>query len=74
MVLLDLTVPGGMGGRETLEELRRRDPAVKAIVVSGYSEDPVMAEYEAHGFRGRITKPYLPHELSRVLRQVLSSR
>lgn len=73
IVMLDLTVPGGMGGKETIELLRQRDPHVKAIVASAYSEDPVMASYEAHGFDGRLVKPFPPQELSRVLQRVLIS-
>ncbi|MFZ5494744.1 MAG: ATP-binding protein [Verrucomicrobiota bacterium] len=58
LVILDLTIPGGVGGRQTMEELRKLDPAVKAIVSSGYSNDLVLANYQAHGFRGMISKPY----------------
>ena len=58
LVILDLTIPGGMGGRQTMEELLRLDPGVKAIVSSGYSNDLVLANYQAHGFRGMISKPY----------------
>lgn len=58
VVILDLTVRGGMDGREALERLRLIDPGVKAIVSSGYSEDPVIADYEKYGFRARLPKPY----------------
>jgi signal transduction histidine kinase/ActR/RegA family two-component response regulator len=58
LVILDLTIPGGMGGRQTMEELLRLDPGVRAIVSSGYSNDLVLANYQAHGFRGMISKPY----------------
>ena len=58
LVILDLTVPGGMGGRQTMEELLRLDPGVNAIVSSGYSNDLVLADYQAHGFHGMISKPY----------------
>ena len=67
-VILDLTIPGGMGGRETIEKLLEIDPAVKAIVSSGYSNDPVMANYRDYGFRAVLSKPYLPQEMSMVLR------
>lgn len=70
-VILDLTVPGGMGGRETLEALRAHDPGVVAIASSGYSNDPVMAHYRAHGFAGVLTKPYTLHELSAAVHAVL---
>lgn len=71
VVILDLTVPGGMGGRQTLEELRAHDPRVVAIASSGYSNDPVMAQYRAHGFAGVLTKPYTLHELSAAVHAVL---
>ena len=72
VVLLDLTVPGGMGGREAMEELRRVHPEVRAIVSSGYSSDPVLANYRAHGFRGRVAKPYRASDLAKALREVLA--
>jgi CheY-like chemotaxis protein len=58
IVIFDLTVPGGMGGQEALEELLTHDPSVKAIVASGYSHDPVMADPEKYGFQGVISKPF----------------
>jgi DNA-binding NarL/FixJ family response regulator len=58
-----------MGGKEALEQLLKIDPRVKAIVSSGYSDDPVMAEYKKHGFSGIIAKPYKISELSKVLRE-----
>jgi signal transduction histidine kinase/CheY-like chemotaxis protein len=58
LVLLDLTVPGGMGGKEVLAELLKIDPSVRAIVSSGYSNDPVIAHYREHGFQARVPKPY----------------
>jgi len=71
-VITDLTVPGGMGGLETLRNLAAFDPEVRAIVYSGYSNDPVMSDYSRYGFRGRITKPFPMAELGRVLREVLA--
>ncbi len=70
VVILDLTVPGGMGGRETIRRLQELDPGVKAIVSSGYSNDPVMAEYEKHGFRGVVVKPFGVKEVSEALKLV----
>ena len=58
LVILDLTIPGGMGGRETMERLQKIDPRVKAIVSSGYSNDLVLSDYQGHGFLGMISKPY----------------
>jgi PAS domain S-box-containing protein len=69
-VILDLTVPGGMGGKEVMERLLKIDPRVKAIVSSGYSEAPIMAEFEKYGFRGIIAKPYKVSELGKVLDRV----
>jgi signal transduction histidine kinase/CheY-like chemotaxis protein len=72
LVILDLTIPGGMGGRQTMEELLKIDPAVKAIVSSGYSNDLVLSNYQAHGFRGMVSKPYdvadFAHTVARVLK------
>jgi two-component system cell cycle sensor histidine kinase/response regulator CckA len=72
-VILDLTVPGGMGGKTAMEKLRQIDPQVNAIVSSGYSDDPVMAEFARYGFSGVIAKPYRISELSKVLHKVLST-
>ena len=70
-VILDLTVPGGLGGKETMAQLRKIAPEVKAIVSSGYSEDPVMAEFEKYGFCGIIAKPYKVPDLNKVLHEVI---
>ena len=72
-VILDLTIPGGMGGKDTIRKLLEMAPGVKAIVSSGYSNDPVMADYAAFGFKGVVPKPYRFEELSRVLREVVTS-
>jgi PAS domain S-box-containing protein len=72
LVMVDLTVPGGMGGREAVAQLRAIDPNVKAIVSSGYSSDPVLANYREHGFCGVAAKPYEMADLARVLRSVLT--
>jgi PAS domain S-box-containing protein len=71
LVIMDLTVPGGMGGLAALRLLREIDPGVKAIVSSGYSSDPVLANYRAHGFAAMVAKPYEVTDLARVLREVL---
>ncbi len=69
-VILDLTVTGGLGGKDTVEQLRLFDPQVKAIVSSGYSNDPVLSRYLTFGFRGVVAKPFRLAELSQVLHQV----
>jgi CheY-like chemotaxis protein len=71
-VILDLTIPGGMGGKAVVEQLRRIDPGVRAIVSSGYSNDPVMANYREHGFHAAIRKPYRIEELSHALSAVVT--
>jgi len=72
-VILDLTVPGGMGGLEAMEALRKLDPEVRAIVSSGYSSDPVLANYRAHGFLGMVPKPYKITDLSKTIQTVLGN-
>ncbi len=74
-VILDLTLPGGMGGREALKQLLEIDPTVNAIVSSGYATDATMSRYQDYGFRGVIAKPYEAAELGRIVREtVLSNR
>jgi len=70
IAILDLTVPGGKGGREVAGALRLINPKVKLIVSSGYSEDPIMADPERYGFDARLAKPYALRELQAVLRHV----
>jgi PAS domain S-box-containing protein len=72
-LILDLTIPGGMGGKTVLEKLLKIDPQVKAIVSSGYSEDPIMAQFQEYGFRGVIAKPYKIAELSEILHRVITA-
>jgi len=71
-VILDLTVPGGMGGEELIKELIKIDSGVKAIVSSGYSNNPIMANYRDYGFSGVVPKPYKIKELSKVLYEVIT--
>ena len=70
-VIMDLTIPGGMGGKEAIRQLLSIDPQVTAIVSSGYSNDPIMSDFEKYGFRGVATKPYRIEKLSWVLHDVL---
>jgi len=71
VVIVDLTVPGGIGGIETLEALKRVDPAVRVVVSSGYSSDPIMADYARHGFCGVVAKPYTVSELNRAISEAV---
>jgi two-component system, cell cycle sensor histidine kinase and response regulator CckA len=71
LVILDLTIQGGMGGKETMENLLSYDPNVKAIVSSGYSDDPIMSNFERYGFKGFIAKPYQINDLSQKLKEVI---
>jgi signal transduction histidine kinase/ActR/RegA family two-component response regulator len=73
-VIMDLTIPGGMGGKEAIKELKDIDPDVKAIVASGYSDDPVMARHEDYGFSGAIAKPYNIEKLGEILYKVINSK
>jgi PAS domain S-box-containing protein len=70
-VILDLTIPGGFGGKEVVKEMLSLDPHLRAIVVSGYSNDPVLANYEDYGFKGRVAKPFNLVDLSIVLDSVI---
>ena len=72
-VLMDLTIPGGMGGQEAVKRLREIDPNVRAIVCSGYSNDTIMANYQRFGFRAVVPKPYRLTQLSGTIRGVLSA-
>lgn len=71
-VIMDITVPGGMGGEEAIKKLREFDPGIKAIVSSGYSQDPIMAHYDHYGFKEVIEKPYTSIALGKVLHKVLT--
>ncbi len=69
-VILDLTIPNGMGGMETMKELQKIDPEVTAIVSSGYSNAPVMADHSMYGFAGVMMKPYSISQVSDLLRDI----
>nr|MBA2744465.1 response regulator [Chthoniobacterales bacterium] len=72
-VILDLTLPGGMGGKEALKRLIELDPTVNAIVSSGYAMDATMSRYQDFGFRGVIAKPYEASELGKIVHEVIES-
>ncbi len=72
-VILDLTVRGGMGGREAIRRITEIDPSARAIVSSGYSDDPVLANYRDCGFSATLCKPYELEDLSAKLHSVMRS-
>ncbi|MCK5126147.1 MAG: PAS domain S-box protein [candidate division Zixibacteria bacterium] len=74
IVIMDLTIPGGMGGKEAIIELKKIDPDVTAIVSSGYSNDPLMANYKSFGFVASVAKPYKAGDLGAVLQSILERK
>jgi CheY-like chemotaxis protein len=74
IVILDLSVPLGMGGKETIEQLRKFDPEVKAIVSSGYTDDPVVQDFSRYGFSGSLTKPYKITDLKNLLERLMKKQ
>lgn len=71
LVIMDLTIPGGMGGKDAVKEIHTRDPAVPVIVASGYSNDPIMASFEEHGFCAAVSKPFLMRDLGVAIDKAL---
>ena len=71
-VLMDITIPGGMGGKEAIKEILKLDADAKVIVSSGYAKDPIMSNYRRYGFSGVVPKPYNIEELSQELHRVLT--
>ncbi|MBE9527805.1 MAG: response regulator, partial [Proteobacteria bacterium] len=71
VVIMDLTIPNGMDGKEAIGELIRFDPDAKVVVSSGYSRDPIMANFTEHGFSAVLVKPYRFDEFSRVVLSVV---
>ena len=69
LVILDLSVPEGLGGKDAIVLLKAYDPAVKAIVSSGYSSDPVVQDFAQYGFSGRLSKPYKISDMKEILEQ-----
>jgi len=74
IVIMDLTIPGTMGGKETVGQLLETDPKAGVLVSSGYSNDPVMANYAAYGFCGRLSKPVRMEELADTLKRALEEK
>ena len=71
VVIMDITIPGGMGGKETVKRILKINPEARVIVSSGYASDPVMANYAEYGFKGIVAKPYTRNKLLAVLNRVL---
>jgi two-component system cell cycle sensor histidine kinase/response regulator CckA len=69
-VIIDLTIPGGMGGKEAVHHLRAIDPNVRVIVSSGYSSDPAVTNYRDHGFSAAISKPFKLEDLKKAVQEV----
>lgn len=72
VIIMDLTIPGGLGGKEAMAALEREFPQARCIVSTGYSKNPILANYEKYGFCGAVTKPYNIEQLSWVLNNILS--
>jgi CheY-like chemotaxis protein len=73
-VIMDLTVPAGMGGYEALQQMVQIHPQVKAIVCSGYAQDPILSHYQEYGFLGVLSKPYRIEEMRRILQEVIERK
>jgi len=71
VIIMDLTIPGGIGGKEVIQEILKIDPAAKAIVSSGYSNDPIMANYRQYGFKASIGKPFQMAQFRETINSVL---
>ncbi len=73
LIILDITIPGGMGGVETISKLKIIDPNVKAIVSSGYADSQVISDYKTYGFSGSLTKPYLIDDLKKIIDDIMTT-
>ena len=72
LVISDLIIPGGLGGREVVEKVLALNPDARVVVISGYAADPIMEQYEEYGFAGRIAKPFKLSEVQEEIRRVCS--
>ncbi|MEJ2691443.1 MAG: response regulator, partial [Deltaproteobacteria bacterium] len=66
-VILDLTIKGGMGGDKAIAGLQQIDPQVKAVIASGYADDPIIKDFKEYGFLGALAKPFSMHNLQELL-------
>jgi CheY-like chemotaxis protein len=71
LVILDLSIPEGMGGKDTIGQLKAFDPDVKAVVSTGYANDPAVLDFVGYGFSGKLSKPYKINELKSILEQLI---
>jgi len=74
VVFMDLTIPGGMGGKDAIEALLRFDQSIVAIVASGYSNDPIMSNFQDYGFKGRLDKPFKMQDLARLMNSLMKGK
>jgi len=74
LVILDLVIPGGIGGKEVVGMLRQLDPELKAVISSGYTNDPVVENYARYGFDDALSKPYSLSELGDKLDKMLNGK
>ncbi len=74
LIIMDLTIPGGMGGKDLISVILDIEPDTRAIVVSGYSQDPVLSKYSEYGFKAAISKPFKIQELSQIVHKVISGK
>ncbi|MBU0971644.1 MAG: response regulator [Proteobacteria bacterium] len=73
MVILDLTIPGGMGGEDASKKILELDPHACIVLSSGDSNNPVMSDYKAYGLKGTIPKPYRLNELKKIIDQLINT-
>ena len=74
IIIMDITIPGGMGGKDAVQQILKINPEAKVIVASGYANDPLMANYKEYGFKASIAKPFRMSELNKLINQVLSEK
>ena len=74
LVILDLSVPDGMGGKEAFEKIREVDPSVKVVISSGYTNDPMMADYAKYGIAGILAKPYRINDIRALLEKLIQKK
>ncbi len=74
LVIMDLTIPGGMGGKDATREILARDPDARVIVSSGYAQDPILADYRSYGFKSILTKPYRIEDLGNVVHELMRDK